>query len=386
MQDKELFMRDFYEERIQTNLDRKVYDIQATQDSSIVYQGKEFINLSSNDYLGLARNPLLHERGTAFQQAYGNGAAASRLVTGSFSGISQVEKKLANLKQKPRALLLASGYQANVSLLAALSSRKSLFLLDRLAHHSLLQGVLAGEGKLMRFRHNDTKHLASLLEKHASLYERVFIVTESVFSMDGDIAPLDAIIELKEQYNAYLYLDEAHATGVLGKQGMGLGVGKKVEYIMGTCSKALGSFGAYVACSEVAYHYFLQTCGGVIYSTALPPYVVGCIDQALDLIPSMNQERAQLQANAGYVATNLRDIGYTIPLQETQIIPVLIGDTKEACAFSAWLKEQGFWVVAIRPPTVPLHTARLRIAISCFHSQKQLDSFIALCKIWKNKN
>ena len=261
--------------------------------------GRELVNFSSNDYLGLASHPLLQARTIEFVERYGAGATAARLICGSQPGFAQVEQTLARLKQTERALVLNSGYQANVSLLPTLVDRHALILLDRLCHNSLVQGAVLGRCRMRRYRHGDLDHLRALLAESAGAdHSRRVIVTESVFSMDGDVSDIDALVELAGEFNALLVIDEAHATGVLGERGMGLTCGKDVDLCIGTFGKALGSFGAYVACGEKLWEYLVNCCPGFIYTTALPPAVLGAVDAALELVPQMDAQRRILLAHA----------------------------------------------------------------------------------------
>ena len=238
--------------------------------------GRELVNFSSNDYLGLASHPLLQARAIEFVERYGAGATAARLICGSQPGFAQVEQTLARLKQAERALVFNSGYQANVSLLPTLVDRRALILLDRLCHNSLVQGAILGRCRMRRYHHGDLDHLRALLAESAGAdHSRRVIVTESVFSMDGDVSDIDALVELAGEFDALLVIDEAHATGVLGERGMGLTCGKDVDVCIGTFGKALGSFGAYVACGEKLWEYLVNCCPGFIYTTALPPRRLG---------------------------------------------------------------------------------------------------------------
>ncbi|MBT7485677.1 MAG: 8-amino-7-oxononanoate synthase, partial [Rhodospirillales bacterium] len=263
--------------------------------------GQKLINFSSNNYLGLTQHPKLIERAVAWTEKWGTGSGASRLVTGTFEAHTMVEEKLAGLKGTESALIFNSGFQANGAVLPALFDkemlgRDAIVFTDRLIHASLHQGCRAAGVHEIRFRHNDLPHLESLLEKYDQDGGRKFILTESVFSMDGDRADLEGLCDLADKFDAFLYVDEAHATGVLGPQGMGLSgdVLGRVDLVMGTFSKALGSFGGYVACSERLKDYLINRAGGFIYSTSLPPGVLGAMDAALDLVPEMDAERSKL--------------------------------------------------------------------------------------------
>ncbi len=338
--------------------------------------GRVLLDFSSNDYLGLARHPLLIERACAWTARAGTGARASRLVTGTSDLHLAVEAKLAAFKRTERALVLASGWQANAAVLAALirAAPGAAVFADRLIHASLHAGIAAAAGaRQTRFRHNDLDHLEALLA--ARCPERpAIIVTESVFSMDGDIADVARLAEIARAHDAFLYLDEAHATGVLGPQGRGLSasVPGGVDLAMGTFSKALGGFGGYVAGARRTIDYLVNACGGFIFTTAPPPAMLGAIDAALDLVPAMDAERAALARHGAMLRTMLAETGYDTGASATQIVPAIVGDAGRALALSAALEEAGMLCVAIRPPTVPPGTSRLRLALGAAHGEEDV--------------
>ena len=347
--------------------------------------GRELVNFSSNDYLGLAAHPLVQARAIEFVEHYGTGATAARLICGSQPGFAEVEQTLAKLKQTERALVLNSGYQANVSLLPTLVDRRTLILLDRLCHNSLVQGAVLGRCRMRRYRHGDLDHLRALLAESAGVnHSRRVIVTESVFSMDGDVSDIDALVELAGEFDALLVIDEAHATGVLGERGMGLTCGKDVDVCIGTFGKALGSFGAYVACGEKLWEYLVNCCPGFIYTTALPPAVLGAVDAALELVPQMDVQRRTLLTHAEYLRGALKAQGWDTGAATAQIVPLMVGAEDEALALNAYLEEKGVLAVAIRPPTVEPGRARIRLALSARHQQSDLDMLIELLQRWRD--
>lgn len=362
---------------------RSVRPLAAAAPGRIVSEGRELLNFSGNDYLGLARHPLLADRAADWARRYGAGAQASRLVTGTLDAHAQVEAKLARLKGTEAALLFASGWQLNASVLPALihglGARGQVEVYtDKLVHASMHHGCQAAGIKQIRFRHNDLAHLDRLLTDRAAPDIRRLIVTESVFSMDGDRADVPALAALAQRHGAFLYLDEAHATGVLGPQGMGLSglAPGGVDLIMGTFSKALGGFGAYVAGSQALCDFLVNTCSGFIYSTGLPPSVLGAMDAALDLVPGMDAERAHLARLSSRLRDGLQAQGRDTGASSTQIVPAMVGDAGAAVALSARLKDAGMLAVAIRPPTVPAGTSRLRIALSAAHTVDDVDRLL----------
>ncbi len=343
--------------------------------------GRVLLNFSSNDYLGLARHPALVARAAAFGARFGTGAGASRLVCGTLDAHLAIEARVAALKGQQAAMLLASGWQANAAVLGALlrfAGAGALLFADELNHSSLVAGGRMAGVKPVRFRHNDLGHLAELLRAHAGAAAKRFIVTESVFSMDGNRADIAGLVALAEAHGAFLYIDEAHATGVLGAAGMGLTARVSgVDLVMGTFSKALGSFGAYVAGSRVLIEFLQNECAGFIYTTALPPPVLGAIEAALELVPGMDAERATLAENAGRVRAMFARFGIDTGDSTTQIIPAMVGGAEAAMAIAASLREHGVLAVAIRPPTVPAGGSRLRFALSAAHGGAALEALEA---------
>ena len=374
----------------QADLRRTVTSIAPADHGRAICDGRTLLNFSSNDYLGLSRHPAMAERAAAYAREFGTGAGASRLVCGTSPAHLAIERKLATLKGKPAAMLLASGWQANASVLCALlraAGPDARLFADALNHNSLIQGARLAGIQATRFAHNDMADLARLLEIHADQPGRRFIVTESVFSMDGDRADLAALRRLADAHDAFLYVDEAHATGVLGENGMGLCAGvPDIDLVMGTFSKALGSFGAYVAGSEALIAYLQNRCAGFIYTTALPPPILGAIDAALDLVPAMGAERAHLHGLGARLRDALAAMGLDTAASSTHIVPAMLGDARAAMDMADALRAAGILAVAIRPPTVPPGTARLRIALSAAHSHADLDALIAaLATCWPRR-
>ena len=357
-------------------LQRSLVDVEPVDARMIRVAGRDYVNLASNDYLGLRFRQALVERAAEGVRRYGAGSGASRLVTGNLELFAAIEGKVAKLKGKPAALVLASGFQANAAVLAALFDRavlgaEPLVVADRLNHASMHFGCKAAGVREIRYRHGDAAHLAELLSQYQGNSRPRFILTESVFSMDGDVAPLDDIVRLARAHDACLIVDDAHATGILGRAGGGLSDG--ADIVIGTFSKALGSFGAYVACSVTMRDYLINRCGGLIYSTALPPQVLGAIDAALDLIPSMDEDRAYVARLAARFRTGAAALGQDTGNSSTQIVPLIVGAPEAALQLSEALRERGFWATAIRPPTVLAGTARIRLAFTRAHQERDID-------------
>ena len=345
--------------------------------------GRQLIDFASNDYLGLSLHPEVTARAASYAARLGAGAGASRLVCGTLPEHLAVEKRLAAFKGCEAALLFASGYQANASVLPTLIGRMAALVkvfADRLNHASLHAGLAQAGVRQIRFRHNDLDHLDSLLGAPEHRGETRLIVTESVFSMDGDRADLARLAALADRHDALLYVDEAHATGVLGPGGAGLCAALSPDrptIVMGTLGKALGGFGAYVAGPQVLIDALVQACGGFIYSTAPPPAVLGALDAALDLVPGMDADRARLLANAERVRRAAAARGLETFGASTHIVPIGLGSEARAMAAMAALEARGLLAVAIRPPTVPEGSSRLRLSLSSAHGDDAIDRLIA---------
>jgi 8-amino-7-oxononanoate synthase len=369
----------YLDARTREGLRRGMIGAKAIDARTLRVAGQTYVNLASNDYLALRFHPALIERARNWAEAYGVGSGASRLVTGNLDVFAGLEAKIAALKGKPASLIVASGFQANASVLQALLDHtvlgtEPLVFADRLNHASMHFGCAAAGVKQLRYRHGDAGHLAELLSQYQGDDRPKFILTESVFSMDGDIAPLGEIGALARAHDALLIVDDAHATGILGKGGRGFA--GDADVVVGTFSKALGSFGAYVACSDDLRDYLINRSGGLIYSTALPPPVLGAIDAALDLVPAMKDERAQVAARAARVRDGARCLGHDTGASSTQIVPVIVGSAEAALAASERLRQAGYWATAIRPPTVPTGTARLRLAFNASHQGHDVDRLL----------
>ncbi|WP_173363371.1 aminotransferase class I/II-fold pyridoxal phosphate-dependent enzyme [Gluconacetobacter diazotrophicus] len=347
--------------------------------------GASLLDFSSNDYLGLSHHPALRARAIDWTERFGIGSGASRLVTGTSEQYRQVEARLARFKGTEAALLLASGWQANAAVLPALlrisaaqTGEPALVFTDRLNHASLHHGCQAAGVRQIRFAHNDLGHLEHLLAQRQAQRGLRFIVTESVFSMDGDRADVAGLRTLADRYGAFLYLDEAHATGVLGPQGRGLSAeAGGVDLAMGTFSKALGGFGAYVAGSRAVCDWLVSTCSGFIYTTALPPGVLGVIDAALDLVPTLDAERAHLAGLADRMRAGAGALGWSTGPSSTQIVPVIVGAADRALTLARALAARGMLGTAIRPPTVPAGSARIRVALSAAHDETMVDRLLS---------
>ena len=370
---------DFLFQRKQNGLLRKLFPFSFRKKGLIFSEGKKYVDFSSNDYLGLSGHPRLKKAVREELKKEGFSSSASRLLSGNKSIFAELEKKTAEFKQTESALVFNSGYQANVGAISALAKKGDAVFLDKLSHASIIDGVILSGADFFRFKHNDVKHLKELLDKKRKLYRRALIVTESVFSMDGDICPLKELVSLKKQHSCLLYVDEAHATGIFGPDGAGVisefGLSKNVDIVMGTFSKALGSFGAYIASSKMIIDYLINTARSFIYSTALPPAVIAANLASLNLVKKEPQRRITLLANAQHFREKLKERGFSLH-GESQIIPVILGNSEKASQAAEYLQDRGYFVFAIRPPTVPQNEARLRFSLTYYHSRRILDKLI----------
>lgn len=337
---------------------------------------KRLLNLASNNYLGLAHDQRLVDASIQAVKEWGAGATASRLVTGNYALYADLEKRLAEWKQREGALVFANGYQANTGVISALVGRGDAVFSDRLNHASIVDGIVLSRAEHYRYRHNDPEHLEFLLKKHAHV-RRKLIVTDTVFSMDGDMAPLASLVELRNRYEALLMVDEAHAGGVRGERGEGLchelGLHDQVDVIMGTFSKAFGVYGAYVCADEIVIRYLTSKARSLIYSTALPPSVIASIHAALSIIQEDTWRRERLRENAVWFRETLRNLGFSVEDGDTPIIPLTLGDNELTLQYSRMLEERRIAAVAIRPPTVPVGTARIRFTVMATHTRAELQ-------------
>lgn len=372
---------EFLNKRIEDNNLRTLIPISSRNNVKIIINNKEYIDFSSNDYLGLSSHPEMIERGKKAYEKYGASSTGSRLLSGDSDLFHELEDKIAEFKNKEAGLIFNSGYQANVGIISTLCEKGDIVFLDKLSHASIIDGVLLSSAKLMRFKHNDMEHLENLLKKERSKYRDALIISESIFSMDGDKAPLKELVDLKNKYNCHLMVDEAHATGIFGKNGAGLveeeGLSDQMDLIMGTFGKALGSFGAYLACSDKIKQFLINKCRSFIYSTALPPSVIACNIKSMELVKKEPFRRKKLLETAKFFKESLLQKGIKIK-SDSQIIPIVVGDNKNAIKLSNKMKENGFLVMPIRYPTVPKGKARIRLSLTYNHENDVLKKIMNL--------
>ena len=351
----------------------------SAQGVQVTLNQQSFVSFCSNDYLGLANEERVKIAMIEGVDKYGVGSGAAHLITGHFEPHHQLENALAEFTGRSRALLFSTGYMANLGLIDALTDRKDLILQDKLNHASLIDGGLYCRADMKRYKHADMDSLERLLK--TSDAENKLIATDGVFSMDGDIAPLNEILTLAKNYNAQVLVDDAHGIGVLGKSGGGVcDLYSKREddepIIMGTLGKAFGGFGAFIAGSEDLIEWLIQSSRTYIYTTALPPSVALAALESLSIIKAEPQRRQHLQTLIEHFRTRVSSMGLELMPSSTPIQPVQIGDEKAALDMSLKLKNKGILVKAIRPPTVPEGTSRLRITLSAAHSFDDVERLL----------
>ena len=362
---------------------RELRPVSKRKGSLITVKGKEYIDFSSNNYLGLTGHPQMIQASKEAAEKYGTGSGAARLLSGDSDLFHELEDKTAKFKNKESALVFNSGYQANVGIISALFGLGDVIFADRFVHASIIDGIMLSGAQLFRFRHNDAEHLKMLLQKNRSKFKNALIVTESIFSMDGDTAPLKELAVLNKEFDCTFMVDEAHATGIYGKNGSGMveeeDLTDQVELIMGTFSKALGSFGAYLACSKKIKQYLVNTCRSFIFSSALPPSVIACNIKALELVQKGPGRRDKVRDLSQYFRGALRDSGISTE-SRSQIIPVVVGENEKTVKLSEKMGDTGIWVLPIKYPTVPKGEARLRFSVTYDHERSSIDRVVGLLK------
>lgn len=343
-------------------------------------EGRRLLNLGSNNYLGLTGHPRAREAAAEAVARWGTGSSGSRLTSGALVLHEELERELARLKGAEAALLFPTGYMANVGTIPALAGRGDLILSDALNHASLIDGCRLSRAEVRVYRHADPDHARSLLTDR-DRFRRVLLVTDGVFSMDGDLAPLPDLCSLCEERDAWLMVDDAHGTGVLGAGGAGtaehLGVADRVPIRMGTLSKALAAEGGFIAGSSELVDYLRNRARSFIFATAPAPATAAAALASLEILKAEPERRAGLLARARALRSALRQAGFSVPEGETPIIPVAAGEAKTALALAAALEERGVWAPAIRPPTVPEGTSRLRVSVTAAHSEAELEQAAA---------
>jgi len=365
----------------QLGLYRGLRQVEGEQGPVLRVDGKEVLNFCSNNYLGLANHPALRAAAKEAIDRYGCGSGASRLISGNMRLHEELEEKIARFKGTEAALVFNSGFQANVGLLSTLAGEGDVILSDALNHASIIDGCRLSKARVVVYPHFDLTRLEDELKK-APAKSRKLIVTETIFSMDGDEAPLAEIADLAERYGAMVMVDEAHATGLFGPNGAGivskLGLGGRIPVQMGTLGKALGGFGAYVAGSQALRELLINRCRSFIFTTSLPPAVMAMALAAVTLVEREPQRRLALWHNARALKEGLHRLGFSPGESQSQILPLVIGDAEKCMAFSERLLQKGLFAQGIRPPTVPPGTSRLRITLMATHTHEHLHKALKI--------
>ncbi|MFW1801993.1 8-amino-7-oxononanoate synthase [Acinetobacter nematophilus] len=368
----------------QGNLRQFSSNIQQGRD--IYIHDQQMLNLASNDYLGLAsdlelRMQFFDETPNAQRRM---SSSSSRLLTGNFPEYELLENSLTEAFQGRAALLFNSGYHMNIGILPALADSKTLILADKLIHASMIDGIRLSFAKYVRYRHNDLEHLAQLLHKYHDddAFERIIVVTESIFSMDGDETDLTKLVGIKKQfYKVMLYVDEAHAIGVRGEQGLGCAeqyqVIEDIDFLVGTFGKAIASVGGYLVCHPVIRAFLINSMRPLIFSTAQPPICMAWTNFIFQKVLGFNQLRQHLHNTSAYLQQAVQSKGFDCP-STSHIVPVIIGDSSQTVTKAKNLQEAGFYIMPVRPPTVPQQSSRLRISLTAQISQADLDQLIPL--------
>lgn len=340
--------------------------------------GREMLNLSSNDYLGLSSNPRLIEefRTETDVMALAYSAASSRLLSGNHQYYKMLEDDLADLYDKEGALVFNSGYHANIGILPALTGKHDLIIADKLVHASIIDGLRLSEAQMLRYRHLDYEHLQHILTQHREEYENVFIVTESVFSMDGDVADLQQLCEIKKEFDAFLYVDEAHAIGVRGTNGLGCceeqACTEDIDFIIGTFGKAFASMGAFVVCEKMFCEYLVNTQRSLIFTTALPPVNVAWTRFILNRMPDFYELRVKLADVSRRLREVLQKKGFETR-GSSHIVPMICGSNESSVEMADMLQDNGFFALPVRYPTVPKNEARIRFSLNASIPQEDYE-------------
>ena len=361
----------------EAGLYRTLHKVQGISQANMQVEGNKQLVFSSNNYLGLAGDKrLIYAAENALHQ-FGAGSTGSRLTTGNSEWHEKLEKKLAVFKNTEAALLFSSGYLANIGVLSSLPEKGDVLLSDRLNHASIIDGCRLSKADTVIYNHIDMDDLEKKL-KETQRYNRRFIVTDGVFSMDGTIAPLDRIIQTAKRYQAYVIVDDAHATGVLGESGRGTSeyFGIQPDVVIGTLSKAVGTEGGFAAGSSVFIDFLLNHARTFIFQTAIPPASCAASYTSLEIIEKSKEKRQCLYTYVKKIKNGLKEMGYPVKGDLTPIIPVIIGDAQKAVLFAKRLQEKGIYAPAIRPPTVPIGESRIRLTITADHTLKEIEHLL----------
>ncbi len=385
----------FLKEKIQELKDQGVYRklpvMESASGAEVMLNGKSVINLSSNNYLGFANHPRMKEAAIKAVEKYGVGSGAVRTIIGNMDIHEILEEKLAKFKREEAVMVFQSGFNCNAGTIQAITEKGDVIITDELNHASIIDGCRLSRADKVVFKHSDMEDLERILKESQSKYTRMLIITDGVFSMDGDLARLPEIVELAEKYGAMTYVDDAHGSGVLGENGRGtvdhFHLHGRVDFCIGTLSKAIGVIGGYVAGSKTMQEWLSHRGRPLLFSTSLPPAAVGAIIEAVDMLTETTEYTDRLWDNARFFKEKMSALGYNTGKSETPITPVIIGDEAQTMAFSRKLLENGLFASGIVFPTVPKGTGRVRCMVTAAHTKEQLSRAVDIFeKVGKEMN
>ncbi|MDY0256306.1 glycine C-acetyltransferase [Gudongella oleilytica] len=378
------FLKDKIQELKDQGVYRKLPVLQGASGPEVLLDGKKVINLSSNNYLGFANHPRLKAAAISAVEKYGAGSGAVRTIIGNMSIHEEMEEVLSKFKREEAAFVYQSGFNCNAGTIQAVTEAGDIIISDELNHASIIDGSRLSRADKGIYKHSDMDSLESVLKDSRDKYRNILIITDGVFSMDGDIAKLPEIVQLAEKYEAMTYVDDAHGSGVLGESGRGtvdhFGLHGRVDFTIGTLSKAIGVVGGYVAGSSTMYEWLSHRARPVLFSTSMPPAAAGAIIEAVKMLTESTEYTDRLWDNAKYFKEKMGTLGFDIGNSQTPITPVIIGDEAKTMEFSRRLLDKGVFVSGIVFPTVPKGTGRLRCMVTAGHSKEQLDKAVEAFK------
>ena len=378
------FLKKKVQELKEQGLYKELVTLDGPNEAECSINGKKVINLSSNNYLGFANHPRLKKEAVEAIEKYGAGAGAVRPIIGNMKIHDDLERLLTEFKREEAVLVFQSGFNCNAGVIQAITDKGDLIISDQLNHASIIDGTRLSKADKAVFAHSDMADLEKVLKEKRAKYENVLIITDGVFSMDGDIANLPGIVELAEKYNCLTYVDDAHSSGVLGESGRGtvdhFKLHGRVDIVMGTLSKAIGAIGGYVAGKQVTIEWLKNRGRPFLFSTGLPPAAVGAAIEAVKMLMSSTEYTDKLWANAKFFKEGLGKLGFNTGNSETPITPIIIGDETKTLQFSKKLFENGLFSGPIVFPTVPKGTGRVRCMVTAGHTTEQLDRAVKICE------
>ncbi len=376
------FLKDKIKDLKEQGVYRKLPILEGANEAEIILNGKKVINLSSNNYLGFANHPRLKEAAVKAVEKYGIGSGAVRTIVGNMDIHEELEDVLAQFKREEAVMVFQSGFNCNAGTIQAITEKGDLIVSDELNHASIIDGARLSRADKTIYKHNDMDSLEKVLKENREKYKNILIITDGVFSMDGDVADLPSIVNLAEKYEAMTYVDDAHGSGVLGENGRGtvdhFGLHGRVDFSIGTLSKAIGAIGGYVAGSKTMQDWLSHRGRPILFSTSLPPAAVGAIIEAVKMLMESSEYTDRLWSNSRFFKEKLGKLGFDTGKSETPITPVIIGDEAKTMEFSKKLFENGVFVSGIVFPTVPKGTGRVRCMVTAGHTEEQLERAVGV--------